>query len=121
MSSIYPDLHNIKATAPSIIEDDGLSYRLHKISEMENFLRNEIDQRNKLNKKFKRYKTIITTAENSFKISSALLEIGAITVLSTGVGLPISIALGSVWNCFYIFYSITSKFIQYFNKKSHKT
>ena len=45
--SIYPNLEKfINASAPLL--DDGLTYRLQKISEMENFLRNEIDERNKL-------------------------------------------------------------------------
>ena len=50
-SKLYPNLE------PSAPEDQTQMYRMKKIEELEKFLRDEIQKREQLAKKFKRYGT----------------------------------------------------------------
>ena len=87
---IYPEI----PTAPP--EDDiSQTYRLKKIEEAENFLREEIRKRDKLTKKFKRRSTVSTISDTSIITAITLLEIASVATLATGVGAPISIVLAS--------------------------
>ena len=98
--TLYPNIDDYtqddKASAPPLMEDGGLVYRMTKISEMENFLRDEISQYNKCVKKFKRFSTTTRIIEISLKTSTIILEGSAIACISTGVGLPIGIILGGL-------------------------
>ena len=85
---IYP---KIPATAPP----DDESYRLKKIDELEKFLRSEVEERDKLAKRFKRRATAATFSDGSVIAAITALEIASIVTLTTGVGMPLSVVLAS--------------------------
>ena len=86
---IYPDI----ASAPE--EDTSQNYRLKKIEEAEQFLREEIKTRDKLAKDFKRRATASTISDTSIITAITFLEIASVATLTTGVGAPISIVIAS--------------------------
>ena len=89
---IYPDI----ASAPEADQQDtSQNYRLKKIEEAEQFLREEIKTRGKLAKDFKRKSTASTISDTSIITAITLLEIASVATLTTGVGAPISIVLAS--------------------------
>ena len=89
---IYPDI----ASAPED-ENDGptslqsQTYRLKKIEEAESFLRSEVEQKEKLAKKFKRITNGVTIGDISALIIFTAVE-G--TLFATGVGIPFGIFIG---------------------------
>ena len=86
---IYPDL-------PENNEDQGVQFRLKKISEIRDFLDNEIQMRDKIRRK---YKTVWNVCYNAAQVSG-LVAIGtgsgAVGTLATGIGAPVSIPLGGI-------------------------
>ena len=85
---MYPIIEKYSgASAPPI--SDSSSYRLYKISEMENFLKNEMNERTKLMKKTKRTSRITRIIEISLKTSTIIFEGAAIACISTGIGMPV--------------------------------
>ena len=85
---LYPQ---IPATAPP----DDESYRLKKIDELEKFLRSEVESRDKLTKRFKRRATAATFSDTSLIAAITVLGGTSIGLVSTGIGMPISIVLAS--------------------------
>ena len=76
--------------------DQGVQFRLNKISEIRNFLENEVDQRDKLRRK---YKTAWNVCYNTAQVSGVValgLGGGAIGTMATGIGVVVSIPLGGV-------------------------
>ena len=91
MTSVYGEkLYPEIPTAPP--DDESQTYRLKKIEEAEAFLRREMGRREKLAKQFKRR---AMASDTSLIIIITALDIASIATLTTGVGLPISIALAS--------------------------
>ena len=90
VKEIYPVL----PSAPDDVSADQV-YRLKKIDEAEKFLRREIEQREKLAKRFKRRANATMISDTSIITAITALEVASITTLTTGVGLPISIVLSS--------------------------
>ena len=90
-SNLYPDL-------PETTEqvDQGVQFRLNKISEIRDFLENEVDQRDKLRRK---YKTVWNVFYNTAQVSG-LVALGsgggAVGTMATGIGAVVSIPLGVV-------------------------
>ena len=85
---IYPDIAN----APEDDQQDTSQiYRLKKIEEAEQFLREEIKTRDKLGKKFKRITNSVTIGDISALIIFTAVE-G--TLFATGVGIPFGIFIG---------------------------
>ena len=109
---LYPDI----ASAP----DENQSYRLQKIGQLEQFLRDEISYRDKLVKRCKRRATTSTISSIATDTIIAALEIGAIAALSTGVGTPISIGLASVGAALGIATVIIHKTSRLFDSKAKK-
>ena len=93
-SNLYPELP--EATKPSGATDQGVQFRLNKISEIRDFLENEVDQRDKLRRK---YKTLWNVCYNTAQVSG-LVALGsgggAVGTMATGVGAVASIPLGGV-------------------------
>ena len=88
---IYPE---IPATAPT--DTDNQTYRLKKIEEAEEFLRNEVKERDKLVKRFKRRAK--TSEVISLTSTAAATSAGAATITTLPVGIPlgaVSLILGS--------------------------
>lgn len=86
-SKLYPNL----PSAPS--DDQSQVFRLQKIGETETYFLNEIDEREKLAKKIKRFNTILSVL-NKTLISATVVTSGiSIAALASGVGLPVGLAL----------------------------
>ena len=114
---IYPPLDDIASAPP----DESQIYRLKKIEENENFFNEEIKQREKLYKKFKRYSTTVVILDHSLITATVITGSGSIAALATGIGLPLSIALGGVSLCLSIATAITHRTnkIMYAKSKKH--
>ena len=111
---IYPEI----PSAP--LEDESQKYRMMKITEMEKFLRSEINNREQLAKKFKRYSTTTRIADTTLISGIVITGAGSITLLSTGIGLPASIALASISLLLSMGTVITRKTIKITDAKSRK-
>ena len=114
---IYPPLDDIASAPP---DDESQIYRLKKIEEIENFFNEEIKQREKLYKKFKRYSTTVVILDHSLIIATVITGSGSIAALATGIGLPLSIALGGVSLCLSIATAITHRTNKIIDAKSKK-
>ena len=94
-SNLYPELP--ESERPEETEpNQGVQFRLNKISEIRNFLENEVDQRDKLRRK---YKTLWNVFYNTAQVSGVVAlgsGGGAIGNMATGVGAVVSIPLGGV-------------------------
>ena len=114
---IYPPLDDIASAPP---DDESQIYRLKKIEEIENFFYEEIKQREKLYKKFKRYSTTVVILDHSLITATVITGSGSIAALATGIGLPLSIALGGVSLCLSIATAITHRTNKIIDAKSKK-
>ena len=111
---IYPLL-------PSAPEDGvDQTYRLSHIKEIDQFLNNEIRDREKLYKKFHRCELVAHYLELSLTATSIVTGSGSIVALCTGVGMPISIVLGVCSVGASIATSITKQTSKLYNAKSKK-
>ena len=97
---IYPTLPTIREqpTAPNVVnggsDDRGHSYRLKIIREVQEFLEEEIKNRESFSKKYFRIAKVVNMIDNAL----ITITIGAggtsAVLLSTGVGAPFALALG---------------------------
>ena len=98
---IYPVLSPIREppTAPDIElhdmgNDQGHTYRLKVISDIQKFLEEEIIKRDAFSKKYSRVSRIINMTDNVLIGITVCVEgVGAV-LLSTGVGAPFAVGLG---------------------------
>ena len=97
---IYPTLPTIREppTAPSVVnggEDDrGHSYRLKIIREVQEFLEEEIKNREAFSKKYFRIAKVVNIVDNALITITIGAEGTSAVLLSTGVGAPFALALG---------------------------
>ena len=97
---IYPTLPTIREqpSAPDIVngglDDQGHSYRLKVITDVQKFFEDEISKRDAFSKKYFRVARIINLADNALIGVTICAEAAGAVVLSTGVGAPIGLALG---------------------------
>ena len=115
---LYPSLEHM-ASAPSN-DDEGHLYRLKKIEEVVAFLQNEINQREKLYKIFKRYSTSVRLVDHALIAATVISGSGSIAALCSGIGIPVSIALGGVTLCLSLATAITRKTNKLFDVKVKK-
>ena len=94
MTSVYEE--KIYPEIPSAPPDESQNYRLKKIDEAEKFLRDEIAYREKLAKRYKRRSNATMISDTSIILAITGLELASIVTFSTGIGIPVSIALGAV-------------------------
>ena len=88
---------------------------------MEKFLkRSEIEKREQLAKKFKRYGTTTRLVDTLLVGTSVITGGGSIASLSTGIGLPMSIALASITLVLSLSTVVTRKTIKIVDIKSKK-
>ena len=97
---IYPTLPPIREqpSAPNIVnsgsDDQGHSYRLKVISDVQKFLEEEINKREAFSKKYFRKAKIINMVDNGLIIVIIGVEGTGAVLLSTGVGAPVALGLG---------------------------
>ena len=97
---IFPDLSTIREqpTAPNVInggsDDRGHSYRLKIIREVQNFLEEEIKNREAFSKKYFRIAKVVNMVDNALIVVTIGAEGTGAVLLSTGVGAPFALALG---------------------------
>ena len=97
---IYPTLPTIRETpnAPPVVnggEDDrGHSYRLKIIREVQEFLEEEIKNRESFSKKYFRIAKVVNIIDNTLITITIGAEGTSAVLLSTGVGAPFALALG---------------------------
>ena len=105
---------------PHLPTDEGHLYRLQKISEIDKFLQDEIAARDALSKRCKQRAAAVTIGDTSLVTAITALEIGSIVTLSTGVGIPVSIALASAGLFLGLASAITHKARKLFDSKAKK-
>ena len=97
---IYPELPTIRETpnAPPIVnggaDDRGHSYRLKIIREVQEFLEEEIKNRESFSKKYFRIAKVVNIIDNTLITITIGAEGTSAVLLSTGVGAPFALALG---------------------------
>ena len=97
---IYPPLDDIASAPP---DDESQIYRLKKIEEIENFFNEEIKQREKLYKKFKRYSTTVVILDHSLITATVITGSGKYRCISH-------------WNWIAIIYRFRKCFIMSINR-----
>ena len=97
---IYPTLPTIREqpTAPNVVnggsDDRGHSYRLKIIREVQEFLEEEIKNREAFSKKYFRIAKVVNTIDNALITITIGADRNKALLLSTGVGAPFALALG---------------------------
>ena len=97
---IYPELPTIREqpTAPNVVnggsDDRGHSYRLKIIREVQEFLEEEIKNREAFSKKYFRIAKVVNIVDNALITITIGAERTSAVLLSTGVGAPFALALG---------------------------
>ena len=85
-SKIYPDLNS---TAPQ----ESQTYRFEKLSGIAAYFLDEIEVRERIVKKMKRFNTITGIVDTDLITSTVITEGISISVVASGVGRPVGIAL----------------------------
>ena len=97
---IYPELptNREQPTAPNVVnggsDDRGHSYRLKIVREVQNFLEEEIKNREAFSKKYFRIAKVVNMVDNALITITIGAETTGTVLLSTGVGSPFALALG---------------------------
>ena len=97
---IYPELPTIREqpTAPNVVnggsDDRGHSYRLKYIQDVQEFLEEEIKNRESFSKKYFRIAKVVNMIDNTLITITIGAEGTSAVLLSTGVGAPFALALG---------------------------
>ena len=97
---IYPTLPTIReqTSAPNVVnggsDDRGHSYRLKIIREVQEFLEEEIKNREAFSKKYFRIAKVVNTIDNALITITVGAEGTCAILFSTGVGAPFALALG---------------------------
>ena len=79
---IHPDLNPAAPQEPQ-------TYRLNKLSEIEAYFLNEIEVREQMAEKIKRFNTITDIVETGLITSTVITEGISIAALASGAGLPL--------------------------------
>ena len=85
-TKIYPDLN---PTAPQ----EPQTYRLKKLTEIEAYLLNEIEVRERIAKKMKRFNTITGIVDTGLITSTVITGGISIAAFASGASLPVGVAL----------------------------
>ena len=110
---IYPDLN---PTAPQ----EPQTYRLNKLSEIEAYFINEIEVREQIAKKIKRFNTITGIVDTGLITSTVITGGISVTAFATGVGLPVGIALSGTSLLLSLATAVTQRSFKIFTVKQEK-
>ena len=112
-SKIYPDLN---PTAPQ----ETQSYRLNKLSEIEAYFLNKNEVREQIAKKLKWFNTIAGIVDTGLITSTVITGWTSIAVFTSGVGLPVGIALSGTSLLLSLATAIIQKYFKTFTVKQEK-
>ena len=112
-TKIYPDLNSTATQEPQ-------TYRLNKLSETEAYFPNEIEVREQIAKKMKRFNTIIGIVDTGLITSTVITRGISIAVFASGVGLLIGIASSGTNLLLSLATAITRKYFNIFTVKQEK-
>ena len=112
-TKIYPDR---KPTAPR----EPQTYRLNKLGETEAYFLNEIEVREQIAKKMKRFNTITVIVDTGLITSTVITGGISIAAFASGVGLPVGIALSGTSLLLSLATAITRKSFKIFTVKQEK-
>ena len=112
-TKIYPDLN---PTAPQ----EPQTYHLNKSSETETYFLNQIEVREQIAKKMKRFNTITGIVDTGLITSTVITGGISIAAFASGVGLPVGIALSGTSLLFSLATVITRKSSKTFTVKQEK-
>ena len=90
---IYPTLPSIREQ-PTAPNNQGHSYRLKIIREVQEFLEGEIKNREAYSKKYFRIAKVVNMVDNGLITITIVAEGAGAVLLSTGVGAPFALAFG---------------------------
>ena len=113
-TKIYSDLN---PTAPL---QESQTYRLKELTETESYLLDEIEVRERIAKKMKRFNTITGIVYTSLITSTVITEGISIAAFASGIGLPVGIALGGTSFILSLATVITRKHFKTFTVKQEK-
>ena len=90
MNELYPILPKWECgTSPSAPPlDEGQSYRLHKINEIQSVLEDEREKRHNLSKKYHRAVKIVNNIDSTLMAVSVGLSVAGVGILSTVIAVP---------------------------------
>ena len=112
-TKIYPDLN---PTAPQ----EPQTYRLKKLTEIEAFFLDEIEVRERIAKKMKRFNTITGIVDTGLITSTVITGGISTAAFASGVGLPVGIALSGTSLLLSLATVITRKSFKTFTVKQEK-
>ena len=112
-TKIYPDLNPTAPQGPQ-------TYRLTKLSEIEAYFLNEIEVREQIAKKMKRFNTITGIVDTGLITSTVITGGISIAAFASGVGLPVGIALSGTNLLVSLATVITRKSFKTFTLKQEK-
>ena len=110
---IYPDL-NPKA------QQEPQTYRLKKLTEIETYLLDEIEVRERLAKKMKRFNTIASIVDTGLISSTVITGAVSIAAFASDASLPVGIALSGTSLLFSLATAITRKSFKISTVKQEK-
>ena len=113
-NKIFPDLN---PTAPQELQESQ-TYRFKKLTEIEAYLLDEIEARERIAKKMKRFNTITGIIDTGLITSTVIT--GGIAAFVSGVGLPVGIALSRSSLFLFLATVITPKSFKTFTVKQQK-
>ena len=121
--SIYNNETKIDPDLNPTAAQELQSYRLNKLSEIEAYFLNEIEVREQIAKKMKRFNTITGIVDTGL-ITSTVITGGtggiSIATFASGVGLPVGIALSGTSLLLSLATAITQKSYKIFTVKQEK-
>ena len=112
-TKIYPDLNPSAPKEPQ-------TYRLQKLTEIETFFLDEIEVRERIAKKMKRFNTITGIVDTGLITSTVITGGISIAAFASGVGLPVGAALGGTSLLISLAIVITRKSFKTFTVKQEK-
>ena len=118
--SIYNNETKIDPDLNPTAAQELQSYRLNKLSEIEAYFLNEIEVREQIAKKMKRFNTITGIVDTGLITSTVITGGISIAAFANGVGLPVGIALSGTSLLLSLATAITQKPFKIFTKKQEK-
>ena len=112
-NKIYPDLNPMAPQEPK-------TYRLKRLTEIEAYLPNEIEVRERLAKKMKQFNTVTSIVDTGLIMSTVITGGVSIAAFVSGVGLLVGIALSETSLLFSLATAITRKSSKIFTVKQGK-